>query len=118
DVGELEGDAALHGQFLGRVAALEAPDVDARQSDDAGDPVAVCIKLVEGREGYGREVLLLAGDDFVEGFARDAIARGHVAEGGPELLAAVRRLFLWGNISGQGCVRVGTPGFELLAAHR
>src|SRR5207237_8146150 len=71
DVGELEGDAALHGQFLGRVAALEAPDVDARQSDDAGDPVAVCIKLVEGREGYGREVLLLAGDDFVEDFARD-----------------------------------------------
>ena len=44
DVGELEGDAAVGGEGEGFFAAVEAPDVEAGDADDAGDAVAVAVR--------------------------------------------------------------------------
>ena len=55
DVGELEGDAGLFGEFFGaRVGVAE--DADADQADDRGDEVAVAVEIVEGcvgLDGFG-----------------------------------------------------------------
>ena len=83
NVCELEGDAALFGQFQ-RFRIVEAKDVNDREADHARNVIAVIVKLAEGLDAARLQIAGDAGDHVEEIFVRDFVALDGVDKGGPQ----------------------------------